>query len=443
MAMAAAMAGAGEAAPPEPQQPGGSGRIYDPLRGLDANGRIPKATLPDDLPNPEHWRYIPEGRIAPGNLFQRFLITSFISPYFYYEEDVGAGGGIALTDIDFRNQHRREFFGLFAAHSTEGEERYAAVWKRWLSHRHLPAGGVIVEERSVVRVETGYERARTRRFFGFGADSAAADETSYTDEVTLAEVRAQTAVPRSGDPWVATAGVRAEHRNLTAGRVSNRRSTTEVFPDEIADGDDYDSLWLVAGLRWDGRDSQHQAYRGGFVGAEVEASPVQSGGDVGGIAELRAAWSFPLPSPWHDGGDAGEENPPTDTLVFGAFAQSTFGDLPFWALPSLGGADTLRGYIANRFTDRAAWHAAVEYRFWPIARGFAITDAIRMERLGLALFYELGTVAGDIGDLGDAEIHDSYGLGFRMAFERTAVFRVDIGFSDEDTAVTANFGLSF
>jgi hypothetical protein len=39
---------------------------HDPLQGMEPSGRIPKVALPDDLPNPERWRYLPEGRIKPG-----------------------------------------------------------------------------------------------------------------------------------------------------------------------------------------------------------------------------------------------------------------------------------------------------------------------------------------------------------------------------------------
>ncbi|HXV36148.1 MAG TPA: hypothetical protein VEC18_03300, partial [Myxococcota bacterium] len=42
---------------------------FDPWRGIDEDGRIPKVDLPDDLPNPDRWRYIPEGRLKPGNVF--------------------------------------------------------------------------------------------------------------------------------------------------------------------------------------------------------------------------------------------------------------------------------------------------------------------------------------------------------------------------------------
>ena len=81
--------------------------LYDPLLGMDESGRIPKVPLPEDLPEPQRWRYIPEGRIMPGNVFQRWLVTSFASPQIFFQEDVGLGGGIALTDIDFREQRRR------------------------------------------------------------------------------------------------------------------------------------------------------------------------------------------------------------------------------------------------------------------------------------------------------------------------------------------------
>ena len=79
---------------------------------MDRDGRIPAVEKP--VKHPERWRYIPEGRIKPGNVFERFLISSFIAPFIFRDTDVGFGGGLALTDIDFREQRRREFLGLFA-----------------------------------------------------------------------------------------------------------------------------------------------------------------------------------------------------------------------------------------------------------------------------------------------------------------------------------------
>ena len=210
--------------------------LYDPLLGMDENGRIPKVSLPEDLPEPQRWRYIPEGRIMPGNVFQRRFVTSFASPQIFFQEDVGLGGGIALTDIDFREQRRREFLGAFVTYTTEGQERYRLVWRRWLYHRELPDGGVAVEERSFLAAAGGYQRTLTRRFFGLGPDTRESAESSYTDEVADAGLRADLALPGPGGGWIATAGLRGEHHNLARGRVSGVPSTEDAYPVLFKDG---------------------------------------------------------------------------------------------------------------------------------------------------------------------------------------------------------------
>lgn len=416
---------------------------HDPFQGMEPSGRIPKIVLPEDVPSPERWRYIPEGRIKPGNVLERFLVSSFVAPQLFFEQDIGAGAGIALTDIDFRNERRREFLGAFFSYTTEGQQRYRLIWHRWIHHRDLPGGGVLLEERSRVGAFGGYRKSLTRRFFGFGPDTRERDETSYTDEVIDAGARADLALPRAGGDWVATIGVRGESHNLAPGRVSGRPTTDEVFPDLFDAGDGHQSFVLSAGLRYDTRDSQHQPYAGYRIGAFVDAPLWQSTGDTGVVATAFGNVAFPLPPLLHRGGDEREENPPTDTLALGFTVQASAGTVPFYQRPSLGGGDTLRGYIANRFTDNSSWHAVAEYRFALIPRGFAITDTIRIERVGMAVFYEAGTVADSLDALPAAQIHTSYGVGLRFSLERTATFRADVGFSREDVNVTVGFGLPF
>jgi hypothetical protein len=421
---------------------------YDPHQGMDADGRIPKVPLPVDLDHPERWRYVPEGRLKPGNVLQRFMVSSFVTPILYFEEAVGAGGGVAVTDIDFREQRRSEFAGMFASRTTEGQERYSMIWQRWLDHRDVPGGGVVTEERNWLRGVVAYDRTLTQRFFGLGADTRAGDETSYTDESGLVELLMQKALPHAGSDWLAAAGLRGEHHNLYRGYVPGRPTTGDIYPGLVADGDGRDSLWVDAALSYDTRDSDANPYRGLLVEASVAAAPWQQGGAEpgtrrGAIWGARASYAVPLPPLFHDGGDAGEENPPTDVLAIGAQVRWTSGDLPFNQLPSLGGRDTLRGYIGGRFTDRAAWHLSAEYRLWVIPRGAAITDTIRIERFGIAPFYELGSVAGDLDGLRSSSIHDSYGLSFRAELERTVLFRFDVGRSRDGIAFNFAYGLSF
>ena len=416
---------------------------HDPFQGMERSGRIPKVLLPEDLPNPERWRYVPEGRIKPGNIFERFLVSSFVAPQFFFEQDVGAGAGIALTDIDFRSRRRREFLGAFFSYTTEGQQNYRLIWRRWIHHQDLPPGGVILEERSRIDAFGGYEKSLTRRFFGSGPDTRARDETSYTDEVIDLGGRADFALPQAGGDWIATIGGRWESHNLAPGHVSGRPTTDDVFPELFEAGDGHRSVVLSAGLRYDTRDSQHQPYAGYQLGVFVDAPVWQSTGDTGIVTTAFGNVAFRVPPLFHRGGDEQEENPPTDTLALGFAVQASAGDLAFYQRPSLGGSHTLRGYIANRFTDDSSWHAVAEYRFWVIPRGFAVTDTIRIERVGMALFYEAGTVADSLEALPAAHVHTSYGVGLRFSLERTAVFRADVGVSREDVNVTVGFGLSF
>lgn len=416
---------------------------HDPLQGMEPSGRIPKVPLPADLDHPERWRYIPEGRIKPGNIFERFLVSSFIAPQFFFEQDIGAGGGIALTDLDFRTDRRKEFLGAFLSYTTEGQQKYRLIWRRWLLHRDLPTGGVIVEERNHLDGFGGYEKSLTRRFFGMGPTTRERDETSYIDEVIDLGVRGELAFPETAGNWIATAGARGEHHDLAPGRVSRRPTTNQVFPRLFAEGNHHDSVTVTTGLRYDTRDSQHNPYSGWQVGVVADAPLWQSTGDVGAVTTAFGNLAVRLPPLFHGGGDEREEHPPTDTLALSVFVQTSAGDLPYYERPSLGGSETLRGYIAHRFTGNSAWHATAEYRLWVIPRGFAFTRTIRIERVGLALFYEAGTVEDSVDRLPEARVHTSYGVGLRFSLERTALFRADVGFSREDVNVTVGFGLPF
>jgi len=416
---------------------------YSPFAGMGQDGRIPKKKLPEEIKNPDRWRYIPEGRIKPGNVFERLFVSSFIAPVVFYSQDVGAGGGIAMTDVDFRQKRRSEFAGIFLTHTTEGQQRYSMVWQKWLNHRELADGGVAFEERSFVRGGAGYAKTLTVRFFGIGPDTEADDETSYTDEVTHARFLIQESFPEPGDNPVYQLGVNAAHHNLYEGRVSGAPSTDEEHGELFDAGNHYDILSLNGMLRYDTRDSQHSPYKGGLIELNIDGIPLQSNNTAAAITSLEGNWTIKVPGLFHNSGDENEEHPPTDALAIGARLHVTHGDLPFWALPSLGGRNTLRGYIQNRFTDKTAWHATGEYRFWVVPRGFKLTDTIRIERVGFALFYDFGTVENQFNDLWHTTVHDSYGASFRFSLERTALFRADLGFSDEGMNFSFAYGLSF
>src|SRR5688572_12505422 len=89
----------------------------------------------------------------------------------------------------------REFLGAFLSYTTEGQQKYRAIWRRWLHHQDLPTGGVIVEERNHLDAFGGYEKSLTRRFYGLGPNTRERDETSYIDEVLDVGGRGEFAFP--------------------------------------------------------------------------------------------------------------------------------------------------------------------------------------------------------------------------------------------------------
>jgi hypothetical protein len=440
--LAAGCLAAEDAPPPVDQGLPGAGR------GQDADGRIPKVAVPPELGDPDRWRWLPPARIVEGGLIDRLGVTSFPIPIVFREEAVGTGVGVALFDIDFRGQGRREVAGIFAARTTQGQENYGVVWKRYLDNHPMPGGGMFQRETAAVTAVTKYEKTLTRRFFGYGPDTTADDETSCTDENWSAAADWRDEPLPSRPALTAHGGLRGEHHGISEGTVPKVPATGEIHPGVVAGADNTTSLVLIGGLAWDTRDSAANPYRGYGLSLDGE---LWSGGDrVSGVVFTgRGVWALPLPSLFHDGGAADlvargpEENPPTDVLALGFQVQDAHGELPFYALPSLGGSDTLRGYLGNRFTDRAAWHASAEWRTWFLPRGFPLGGKARVERLGLAPFIDVGTVASSLDALPGAKLHVTPGIGLRIALERTVLFRLDVARSDEQVGVNFTFGMAF
>ncbi len=416
---------------------------FDPNEGFEEDGSITKRPMPPGLSNEERWRYVPEGKLVEGDILDRFFVSTFVIPVFFHQEDLGTGFGLNYSDINFRNTRRRELLNVGATYSTEGQQAYTAFWRRYLHHEEVEDGGVVFEERSFVAVGAGYTRTLSQRFFGFGPDSDEDAESNYSYEFGAASVVWQASFPAAGDPFVYTLGLTGTHRLLGAGKDDDLLQTKTLIPEDFEDARRVDALWVKGGVRYDILDSRRNPYSGLSVGFNADSAPLQTHGEWGVRFKLTSQFVLSVPSFWHDGGREDEENPPTDTIAVGGFVQSTAGSLPFYDLPSLGGRSTLRGYVANRWVDRAAWHVSFEYRFWPIARGIAITDTFRIERLGLALFADIGSVARRVEKFGGAGIKNSGGFSFRMALERTTLFRIDVAFSEEGTQVVVAYGLSF
>ncbi len=418
--------------------------VFPSVQQADVSDQDRPLELLADLKYPDHWRWIPEDRMPEGNLLDRVMISSFITPMVFFEGDVGAGGGIGITDIDFRNKRRSQFANMWATYTTEGQTQFSFYWRKWLSHRDYPSRGVLQGDRDFLGVFVNHSNTLTSRFFGLGADTTLLDEGSYSRASNSIGAGIQRSFTKESDNWIWNLDATLQSDELGTGKVTGALDVETTHPLLFAQGDDHEALWIRAGIRHDTRDAQHLPYRGHSVGFSLNTMPLVRDGQAGAIASFMSSWVSPVDPLFHSGGDPSHEHPPTDSFATYFSLSSSIGDVPFWALPSLGGDNSLRGTIRGRLRDRCAWASGIEWRPWVLAEGIPLTGDIRIERAGLALFADAGSVAETLGRLNTSEVYSSMGIGLRFTFERQALFRTDIGWSNEgDSNLSISYGLPF
>ena len=104
------------------------------------------------------------------------------------------------------------------------------------------------------------------------------------------------------------------------------------------------------------------------------------------------------------------------------------GQVPFYAMPFLGGSRTMRGYREFRFHDNHAVLFNVEYRWriWKLA--------------DFALFLDEGQVAPSISQIRLGDYKTSYGGGIRLKGAHGMAVRFDVGHSREGFRYYFSFG---
>ena len=118
------------------------------------------------------------------------------------------------------------------------------------------------------------------------------------------------------------------------------------------------------------------------------------------------------------------------TLGLRAGGTDTYGDIPFFKLPSLGQREALRGYFRNRFTGDSRVYLNTELRLelGTVATGFLPFT------FGAKGFYDVGRVyySEETSD----KWHAGYGGGFYVfPLRESFTFNFSLGFSEEETAL--------
>ncbi len=257
-------------------------------------------------------------------------------------------------------------------------------------------------------------------FYGIGADSLEADNTTYryTQSETSLDGTwrvSRLASLRGGVAWM----------GVNTGSGHGTTSIEDGFTSDTVPGLGADPDFIVShvGGELDWRPAPGYARRGGNLGAAVTYYGARSAPYSFTRFDVRGSQLIPLRhEQW--------------VIALRGFASftSTAGDnvVPYFLMPALGEDSTeMRGYASRRFRDRHRMQLTAEYRWMPT------------EFLDMALFVDAGTVAAERRELGLSGLATSVGLGARVHARRFTLLRVEVARSREGIRLIMGTGAVF
>lgn len=325
-------------------------------------------------------------------------------PILSYDTDVGfgyGGKGFLLNKLGWN-----ESFDITLFNSTKGER-----WYRIVASIPDPE----TRQRTVyplgLDVTIDYDKYITNSFFGVGNATSFENREYYTREPLEISVLFSRGFTES---LVLQAGLRFQY-------VRNR----EIEPGGLLAGALFPlsqgiarSYSLVLAGRYDTRNSVVQPSYGWVVEGEVARAPLTSLGNVLStrfhlLVQHYATLFLPA-----------------TVLALRAKVQATDGEIPVQMMLPLGGNNTLRGFVQDRFLGNALLVTNAELRF--------------------PIFWRFGGVAGlDAGNVWESMSVAGWSnwkwnpvAGVRFSMD-TFVVRCDVGFGSETTGLYLNFGHIF
>ena len=352
--------------------------------------------------------------------------------------NLGSGSGFAPQIRFWQRDFPIHFLDLqaTAAYSTRSYQQYTFQIGRILQQGVEPllgqgGTGGLSEFRGVRRrASTGflygdfaYRDFPQEDFFGIGPNSLEENRTDYA-------IKSRTYGVVAGYRFanIAVVGARAGLLKIDINEGTDDRfpNTEDLFNDDQAPGllvqpDNYFRFNTAFVL--DYREKPGNAHTGGMIGFSytrfndtdtntfdfhrytIDAKQFISLGSVQRVLALHFLSSF--------------DDPDTGSRV------------PFYLQESLGGADTLRGFIEYRFRDVNRMLMQAEYR-WEAAPA-----------LEFALFYDTGKVFADRDDFDFKNLEKDWGFGVRFKFPQALFLRIDIAKSNEATRFYFKFNSAF
>ena len=255
-------------------------------------------------------------------------------------------------------------------------------------------------------------------FFGIGANAQRDDQTNY--RLRYVDIGGFATLPIGRRLTMTARAGALRGTSLERGTSTLVPATADRFDDEAAPGLSRQPNYLHAdfAIEADSRDVPGYPSRGGHYQFSAAAFHDADFGQYSfGRFEAEAAHYLPI-------------SPRSVLSVRGRLAVSTAADgqqVPFYELPALGNAHSLRGYSSYRFRDRDLVLFNVEYR-WPLLR-----------MLDGAIFWDAGNVAPTLAGLARRSLIADYGAGVRVHSKKRLIVRMDVARGREGMQALVSF----
>jgi outer membrane protein assembly factor BamA len=280
------------------------------------------------------------------------------------------------------------------------------------------------DQRLVFHAALRHESFPEEDFYGFGRDARDADHTAYWRQ-SFDSIGGVTFSPAPTVHITGTAGVL--NVRMLSGREGKLPSTEDRFTESEVPGlapgvwDNY--LHAGAGVDIDRTDDLAFPKGGRYRGSFTRYTGL--GKDLGLFSRIDIDIREYLPVPHTKNHVLAMRG------LLGSVSGQDAATVPFYFLPRLGGALTLRGYDTSRFTDRDALAFNIEYR------------VLIKNRLQVLAFTDMGDVAQRLTDLRPTKFHTSQGVGTRFHAGGTFLPGIDFAHGTDGWAVIARLGHAF
>jgi Omp85 superfamily domain len=372
-----------------------------PLIGVDPDSGTTLGVIPT-------WVYTDENHeinriVAPDVVY---------NPYFGY----GVDGRV------YGYSSRDEQWSILSGVKQRVERYFNAEYQR----------GRLREERWSFNAAAIYDRSGTPRFYGIGNDSPKSDQTNYTNQQERAQVQVGLNITHA---WQLLYTARFQVVDVLPGTLEKIASIESRFGRILGVGTNRQLLNRLS-IVYDTRDDATVPSRG----VELTA--------YGGLASRNGTIDDSMYS--EAGGDGrGFWRVGGDTILVAHMAIRylvTSNRVPFWALSSVGGGDSvvggeqpLRGFGQGRFYDRDSFSSSIEFRHKVLSFD-ATTTNVDVE---VTPFIDVSRVFAHTSTLPFDRLHRVYGVGFRGIARPFVVGFVDIGYGSEGVAAFTGINYPF